>query len=91
MFGRNRPAVGFSLDIKELVTVAARPPLRPAIRAPWMDGGEGAADLRGAIAALRGKGETVVCALPGHESEVDEFHCDRQLVHAAGRWVVKAL
>jgi ATP phosphoribosyltransferase regulatory subunit len=91
VFGRNRPAVGFSLDVKELVAVATRPPLRPAIRAPWLDSGEGAADLRGAIAALRKNGETVVCALPGHDSEVDEFHCDRELVQAAGRWVVKAI
>ncbi|MBG9386827.1 ATP phosphoribosyltransferase regulatory subunit [Caenimonas aquaedulcis] len=91
VFGRNRPAVGFSLDIKELVAVAVRPPLRPAIRAPWLDSGTGASELRAAIAALRGKGETVVCALPGHDSEVDEFHCDRQLVHDTGRWVVKAI
>jgi ATP phosphoribosyltransferase regulatory subunit len=29
--------------------------------------------------------------LPGHESEVDEFHCDRELAFAGGQWVVKAL
>jgi ATP phosphoribosyltransferase regulatory subunit len=91
VFGRNRPAVGFSLDVKELGAVAARPPLRPAIRAPWLDAGEGASDLRGAIATLRKNGETVVCALPGHESKVDEFQCDRELVQASGRWVVKAI
>ena len=28
------------------------------------------------------KGETVVCVLPGHDSEIDEFHCDRELVDA---------
>jgi ATP phosphoribosyltransferase regulatory subunit len=47
--------------------------------------------LRTAIAALRSQGETVVCVLPGHESEVDEFHCDRELTEAAGQWVVQAL
>ena len=73
VFGRKRPAVGFSLDIKSLVTVAAK-------RA-----------LRAAIAALRRQGETVVCVLPGHESEIDEFHCDRELVQAAGQWVVQAI
>ncbi len=86
VFGRNRPAAGFSLDVKELVRVAAPHPLRAAIRAPW---GE-AADLRAAIASLRSRGETVVCVLPGHESEVDEFRCDRELVEAAGQWVVRA-
>ncbi|RYX95059.1 MAG: ATP phosphoribosyltransferase regulatory subunit [Comamonadaceae bacterium] len=87
VFGRNRPAAGFSLDVKELVRAAAPHPLKAAIRAPW---GE-APDLRAAIAALRAQGETVVCVLPGHESEVDEFRCDRELADAAGQWVVKSI
>lgn len=87
VFGRNRPAAGFSLDLKELAAVAGRRPLRAAVRAPW---GEATA-LRNAIAALRKDGETVVCVLPGHESEVDEFHCDRELVEVSGQWVVKAI
>jgi ATP phosphoribosyltransferase regulatory subunit len=87
VFGRKRPAVGFSLDIKTLSAVAAARPLRAAVRAPW---GE-AAELRAAIAALRRQGETVVCVLPGHESEVDEFQCDRELIQAAGQWVVKSI
>jgi len=91
VFGRNRPAVGFSLDVRELVAVVSKRPLKAAIRAPWMDSGEGAVGLRSAIAALRGAGETVVCVLPGHESEVDEFQCDRELASVAGQWVVKAI
>ena len=87
VFGRKRPAVGFSLDIKSLVGAAQKRPLRAAIRAPW---GEAAA-LRAAVAALRKQGETVVCVLPGHESEVDEFHCDRELIELAGQWSVKAI
>ena len=84
IFGRNRPAAGFSLDVKALVDVLPARPLRAAIRAPWRE----AADLRAAIASLRAQGETVVCALPGHESEVDEFHCDRELARIEGQWVV---
>jgi ATP phosphoribosyltransferase regulatory subunit len=87
VFGRKRPAVGFSLDVKALTGVAGKRPLRAAIRAPW---GE-APELRAAIASLRRKGETVVCVLPGHESQVDEFHCDRELFQAAGQWVVQAI
>ncbi|MEJ7932014.1 ATP phosphoribosyltransferase regulatory subunit [Ramlibacter sp. AN1015] len=87
VFGRNRPAVGFSLDLKELVGVAARRPLKAAIRAPWgQDAG-----LRAAIAHLRRQGETVVCVLPGHESEIDEFDCDRELTAQGGAWAVRAL
>jgi ATP phosphoribosyltransferase regulatory subunit len=87
VFGRKRPAVGFSLDLKALVGATPKPALRAAIRAPWSE----SAACRAAIARLRGLGETVVCVLPGHESEVDEFDCDRELVEAAGQWVVQAL
>lgn len=87
VFGRKRPAVGFSLDLKALVGATPKPALRAAIRAPWSE----SASCRAAIARLRGLGETVVCVLPGHESEVDEFDCDRELVEAAGQWVVQAL
>jgi len=88
VFGRNRPAVGFSLlDLKQLVSIVAAHPLRAAIRAPW--GEEHGAHL--AVAALRQQGETVVCMLPGHGSEVDEFHCDRELVYEQDRWLVRAI
>ena len=87
VFGRNRPAAGFSLDLKQVAEVAPVRPLKSAIRAPW---GEdlGASE---AVAELRRQGETVVCVLPGHESDADEFFCDRELVHAAGRWIVRAI
>jgi ATP phosphoribosyltransferase regulatory subunit len=88
VFGRNRPAVGFSLDLKELVAAVPPRPLKAAIRAPWgMD-----ASLREAIGRLRSEGHTVVCVLPGHEHQVDEFHCDRELVADArqiGHWTVQ--
>jgi ATP phosphoribosyltransferase regulatory subunit len=87
VFGRNRPAVGFSLDIKELVSAVAPRPLKAAVRAPW---GE-SAGLRAAITRLRQAGETVVCVLPGHESEVDEFDCDRELVEVTGQWIIKSI
>jgi len=86
-FGRNRPAVGFSLDIKALVAAVVPRPLHAAIRAPWSE----AQDASQAINSLRKQGETVVCVLPGHENEVDEFHCDRELLQVAGQWVVKAI
>lgn len=90
VFGRKRPAVGFSLDLKELVTAVAPRPLVAAIRSPWGM----APGLREAIADLRQQGHTVVCVLPGHEHEVNEFHCDRELVPdaaRAGAWTVKSL
>lgn len=87
VFGRNRPAVGFSLDLKYLSAVARVSGSAPAIRAPW---GEDA-ELRAAIRRLREGGESVVCILPGHEQETQEFECDRELVQVQGRWVLRAL
>jgi ATP phosphoribosyltransferase regulatory subunit len=87
VFGRNRPAVGCSLDLKGLTDVAPAAPPRAAVRAPW---GEDAG-LRSAVRALRAQGETVVCILPGHEHETQEFDCDRELVAVNGQWAVRAV
>ncbi|MGN6827329.1 MULTISPECIES: ATP phosphoribosyltransferase regulatory subunit [Roseateles] len=87
VFGRRRPAVGFSLDLKVLVALSPASALRAAVRAPW---GEDAS-LRAAVRRLRELGETVVCMLPGHEHEGDEFDCDRELVRVDSQWVVRAL
>ena len=85
--GRDRPAVGFSLDLKQWVGVVPALSLKAAIRAPWGT----RTDLRNAITKLRQQGETVVCILPGHNSEIDEFQCDRELLELAGQWVVKVI
>jgi ATP phosphoribosyltransferase regulatory subunit len=90
VFGRRRPAVGFSLDLKVLGDVLAgrqTATTRMAIRAPW---GEAPA-LRQAVRDLRGQGHTVVCVLPGHEHDVQEFECDRELALVDGRWLVRPL
>jgi ATP phosphoribosyltransferase regulatory subunit len=86
-FGRKRPAVGFSLDIKALVESAKPHARKASIHMPWRDD----ASLRIAASALRRMGETVICVLPGHESEADEFACDRELVQVGSQWVVKSL
>lgn len=87
VFGRKRPAVGFSLDIKAIVESAKPYSRKASILAPWRDD----ASLRLAVQGLRTSGETVICVLPGHESEADEFACDRELVLMAGQWIVKSL
>ena len=86
VFGRRRPAVGFSLDLKSVVEHVGFDGRRAAIRASWSED-EG---LRAAVRRLRVQGEAVVCVLPGHEQEVDEFECDRELVAVDGLWVVRA-
>ena len=80
-------AVGFSLDLKEIAALVPGAGGRAAIRAPWGDDG----GLRSTVRRLREHGETVVCMLPGHEHEGQEFDCDRELVAVGGQWVVRAL
>ena len=87
VFGRNRPAVGFSLDLKLLAEVAGASPAPSAIRAPW---GEDPA-LRAAMRRLREAGETVLAMLPGHEPEAQAFACDRELVCVDGLWVLRSI
>ncbi|MDO9234541.1 MAG: ATP phosphoribosyltransferase regulatory subunit [Aquabacterium sp.] len=90
VFGRRRPAVGFSLDLKILADLLAGLNglvKHSAICAPW---GEDPA-LRVAVRTLREQGHTVVWALPGHEHDAQEFDCDRELAMVDGRWSVRAL
>jgi ATP phosphoribosyltransferase regulatory subunit len=85
-FGRMRPAVGFSLDVKALAQHVAPRSKRPAIRATW----QASADWQEAVQALRRTGETVVVTLPGQEHAPEELVCDRALIQLDGRWVVQA-
>jgi len=87
VFGRNRPAVGFSLDLKAISELGQPVAAGRAIRAPW---GEDVA-LRAAVRRLREAGETVVATLPGHEVEAQAFECDRELVLAGGQWLLRTV
>ncbi len=86
-FGRARPATGFSLDLKELASVAPGARGTGAILAP-MD-----ADLalHGKIAALRAAGDVVVAALPGHDKHSWQPPCDRELVRRGSAWAVEKM
>jgi ATP phosphoribosyltransferase regulatory subunit len=87
VFGRNRPAVGFSLDLKALAEVAGASDAPAAIRAPWGEDPE----LRAAVRRLREGGETVLAMLPGHELEAQAYACDRELVCVQGHWQLRPL
>lgn len=86
-FGRARPATGFSLDLRELARLMPSAQRKAAVRAPW--GNE--PELRARIAELRSVGEIVIQTLPGHESDQDEFDCDRAVVFEDGNWVLKKI
>lgn len=87
VFGRKRPAVGFSLDLKDVAAAVPAPDAPTTIRAPWSDD----AMLRTAVVDLRAQGHTVVVALPGQFDLAQESACNRVLVQHEGRWVVQSL
>lgn len=84
-FGRARPATGFSLDLRELARLMPIAERKNAIIAPWSQ----EKSLRNKINELRGAGEIVIQSLPGHESEQDEFDCNRAVVFVDGQWILK--
>ncbi len=87
-YGRARPAVGFSLDLRELAWRLPRAPaMVGAVLAPLVED----AALSDELARLRARGEIVVTALPGHEGTWNEAGCDRQLVKRGDRWAIVPL
>ena len=86
VFGRARPATGFSLELRELGGRGGGGERSAAIRGA----GCGGAGLARAIAQLRAEGEIVIRALRGHGEEQQEFECDRELVFEQGAWRLRA-
>ncbi|TLD46729.1 MAG: ATP phosphoribosyltransferase regulatory subunit [Accumulibacter sp.] len=84
VFGRARPATGFSLDLRELARLTASVPQPGAILAPCAAAGSSLAQT---IAALRAEGAVVVELLPG-ESGSEGPACDRRLVEQDGQWLL---
>lgn len=89
VFGRARPATGFSTDLRTLMELSPRDFAghAGAIFAPADRDDE----LDETVADLRGRGERVVMALPGQAGGARESGCDRQLVRDAGGWSVRPL
>jgi ATP phosphoribosyltransferase regulatory subunit len=79
IFGRNRPAVGFGLDVKDLALLSPPPPAAEPIVAPRSDD----VALRSAVRELRQRGEIVVAAL-----DEDGAAAGRRLAASADGWIV---
>jgi ATP phosphoribosyltransferase regulatory subunit len=86
-FGRARPATGFSLDLRGVVTALHAAELTKGILAPVGDD----AALKAKIEALRSEGHIVVQALPNDETSLVELNCDKALKNKNGEWQVVSL
>jgi len=86
IFGRARPATGFSADLKTLVYLSSAKASDKAsgIFAP----AEQDKGCREKIAQLRQTGERVIVALPGQTGGAIELGCDRLLQKQDGIWQV---
>lgn len=86
VFGRARPATGFSTDLITLLSLSSHKNNQvAAIYAP----ADNDAELQKAISKLRQKGEKVVCALPNQTGNAKDMGCDRELVKDGSGWTVK--
>jgi ATP phosphoribosyltransferase regulatory subunit len=86
VFGRARPATGFSADLKILSSLMGkRFESRPGIFVPET----GHPDLQNKIDELRSGGERVICALTGQQGAAADMSCDRELVMKNKQWVLR--
>jgi ATP phosphoribosyltransferase regulatory subunit len=82
-FGRPRPATGFDVSLKALVTTA-RP--EPGIWAPWV-AEDGRESLEQQVSELRAAGEIVVSAIDADDT-APEF-CSRELIRDGVVWALQ--
>jgi ATP phosphoribosyltransferase regulatory subunit len=87
VFGRARPATGFSMDLREIARLATDAKAAGAILSPYA-GSDPALAAR--ITELRDQNEVVVELLPG-ETYSEGPQCDRKLVAFNGQWIIQAL
>ena len=86
VFGRARPATGFSTDLKTLLSLSTHKNNQvAAIYAP----ADNDAALQKMISELRQKGEKVICALPGQVGNAKDMGCDRELIKDGSSWKIK--
>jgi ATP phosphoribosyltransferase regulatory subunit len=86
-FGRDRPATGFSMDLREVARLSVSAPCAGAILAPYSAAN---AALAQTISALREQGEVVVQLLAG-EACIEGPLLDRQLIERNGQWNIEAI
>jgi ATP phosphoribosyltransferase regulatory subunit len=86
-FGRARPATGFSIDLRGIVTALPPASLPKTVLAPE----DNDAALLAKIEALRTEGLVVIQVLPHSQVSAEELNCDTQLVLRDGEWRIEAI
>ncbi|MBT8124917.1 MAG: ATP phosphoribosyltransferase regulatory subunit [Gammaproteobacteria bacterium] len=86
VFGRSRPATGFSVDLKALAKIS--PKTNAAVFGIYAPNDDDSA-LQDKIKQLRAQGERVICALSNQQGNEKDVGCNRVLVKQEQQWVVK--
>jgi ATP phosphoribosyltransferase regulatory subunit len=87
-FGRSRPATGFAIDLKSLVSQGkSEVSSSGGIFAPYSTDRESQYQ----VDSLRGQGKRVVQGFEGQRIDLEELKCDHQLVEIDGKYVVQHL
>lgn len=88
IFGRSRPATGFSADLRSLMDLGSSAAAqKSAIFAPADD----SPVLLAKIAQLRAGGKRVIQQLPGQTGGARELSCDQTLNLIDGEWVLQSI
>ncbi|GMQ97098.1 MAG: ATP phosphoribosyltransferase regulatory subunit [Gammaproteobacteria bacterium] len=89
VFGRSRPATGFSADLKLLAALSKSNTItaQPAIFSPWVEDNE----LQLLVRQLRNAGERVLYQLPGQSGDASAMGCDREIIKQNGKWLVQTV
>lgn len=90
VFGRARPATGFSTDLKSLVNLSDYQSTNSASSAIFAPRSDDPA-LGSMIAELRAQGEIVIIELPGQLGDATAMGCKRILVQHDGQWSVEGI
>ena len=91
VFGRARPAVGFSTDLKALLRLGhglgERYGEQAAVAAPW----SGDPELQKEIESLRAAGRRVLTLLPGQQGGAADMGCSETLARRENGWVLEPI
>ncbi|MBK5938979.1 ATP phosphoribosyltransferase regulatory subunit [Halochromatium roseum] len=86
VFGRARPAVGFSSDLKGLIALSALASADEAapaaVMAPW----DADSDLQSIVERLRAEGRQVLYELPDQRGVPSDYNCCERLAKIDGVW-----
>jgi ATP phosphoribosyltransferase regulatory subunit len=92
VFGRSRPATGFSVNLRTLITLLPNAVSLPnAIFASAPTDSVTQASLMAKVNQLRQAGERVICGLPNQSGDARAMGCARELRLLATEWQVVAV